>query len=423
MDDACGSTSSLDCGTCTSNKRVRIVGRVGCVAICTSTGERCRRLSLDIKEVDMCLQHCVMRADRMSSEQRTSLLSFITAGSMTDTKKQEYELMIRARSLPSDIRKTLVGSYLIGRDVTLRKAMGRLDIAFNSIESIELLRNVYRLDTNITLLRDTMSIDAITQLDPSVPYHIWCTDAALTTDLVGMGHLTNVTVLCTTKGVFTGESFSFCHELQKIHFVLPFVTHMGDRWMDRCWMLTEVSFDLPNMKEVGDYWMSNTKIKTISFEGLPRLVSIRDHWLSDAIELEDIDFTGLGNLVSVGSSWLYGCHALESPRFYGLHRLESVGDNWMKRCVRLFGPDFHGLDALKTVGEDWMARCGHSLAYYPPDLSGMENMISIGINFMDDRPDRNHRRRKHNAFPKLESKIYVFDSDFKRTAYGGFVAR
>jgi len=98
--DPCVSTSFLDCGTCTSNRLIKIDGRSRCNTLCASTGERCRRLSLDITDFSMCLQHCVMKADQLTRKQHKALLSFIATGSMTNARKREYAMMIRGRSLP-----------------------------------------------------------------------------------------------------------------------------------------------------------------------------------------------------------------------------------------------------------------------------------------------------------------------------------
>jgi hypothetical protein len=397
--DACSPTSSLDCGSCTATKRFRIEGRSRCVSMCTSTTQQCRRLSLNIKEVDMCLQHCVMKADRLSAEQRSALLLFINTSLMHDDKKREYELMVRGRALPTDVRKYM-RSFVDDLDKVLHRKMLKSNIAANSIESIELLRTVYKLDTDIHLLRDTMPLSDAENLDPTIPYHIWCTDVKKTTELVNAGELTNVTIISTDKGQISTGLCSFCTELQKVHFILPFVTHIGDNWVQMCWSLTHVSFDLANLREVGNHWLSGSGahggIQPIRFIGLPRLSSVKDSWMRSS-RVIDLDFTGMGELVSVGHNWLSGSLPLQAPRFYGLKTLESVGDYWMDNCRNLTKPDFQGLGALKTVGVFWMSSC----TKLPDDidLSGMENVISIGGEFMNHRSRRRGPRLTY--FPKL----------------------
>ena len=146
MTDACNSTSSVDCGKCKVYKRTRIEGRNRCISTCTGTDMLCKRLSLDVDELDMCLQHCLVNVNNLVPKQHNALLSFISKGSMTDERKREYEMMIRGRLLPLDLQE-YVHSFAVDFSEILRSAMARSSSPADSRESIDLVRTTYKLDT------------------------------------------------------------------------------------------------------------------------------------------------------------------------------------------------------------------------------------------------------------------------------------
>ena len=301
--DACVSTSSLDCGTCTSNKRVNIGGRSRCISMCTSTSERCRRLSIDVVEVDMCLQHSVMKVDQLTQRQVQALLTFIKkrTGSMTVDQKKEYVMMTRGRALPKSLRNH-VASFVMGLDDKLRSEMIRLDIRANSIESITLLRRIYKLDTSIPILKDVLSLtDNYASLDPTLPYHIWCSCPKRTTRLIRTRHLTNVTILSTAKGEFGGPLLKNCWIVEKVHFIMPFVTRLDDEWMFD-WgggdhhHQREFVFDLPNLqRHFSHMWFVEGGVRTVTFDGRTRPSFLGNRWIKRC-GLYDVDFRGLKNL-------------------------------------------------------------------------------------------------------------------------------
>ena len=114
--DACLSISSLDCGKCTTFKRVKIDGRARCRCVCSTNGHQCRRM--EIEGVGMCLQHGVMMKNRLLCE--------------------------------------IVESFVFPLDMVLKDNINQSNISFDSVEAIELLRKVYAMDTTIPLLRDIM---------------------------------------------------------------------------------------------------------------------------------------------------------------------------------------------------------------------------------------------------------------------------
>jgi hypothetical protein len=386
MEPACSPTSPLDCRLCLSDKRVKIDGRDRCTATCTGTGTQCKRLSLNIHLFNECLQHGVMNAEQLTSAQRKALLSFIADSSLTDDRKREYGLMLRGRSLPADLRHHL-RPFVLSQDDQLRRAIHASRSGFDSIEAIELLRDIYKLDPTISLLRDTVDPEDtepdtepdsdipssarvlrwkhIRLLDPTLPYYIWCTDTERTTDLIRRGHFTNVVVVSTIQGhsycirSYSDQGFlTDCPMLQKVHFIFPFVTHIGSHWVSKCESLKHVSFDLPNLTAVGARWLWSSKsLQSVTFAGLPRLSSVKGFWMCFCTRLTYVDFTGLRNLVSVGDNWLSFNNSMVAPRFFGLERLETIGYNWMAYCGTLATPEFRGLDSLKVVKHDWMRQC------------------------------------------------------------------
>ena len=212
-------------------------------------------------------------------------------------------------------------------------------------------------------MEDTISLGDIERLglDPSLPYHIWCTDVEKTTELISVARLQNVTILSTSQGLLDSSSgfITNCGELKKIHFILPFVTAIGDSWLFFCRNLKEVSFDLANLENVGSRWLSWSgcdNMDTIKFDGLPRLIDVKDYWMRYCM-VSDVDFVGLRNLKGVGDDWLALSPNLTMPQFDGLKDLESVGDRWMYSCKNLTAPNFRGVDSLKHVGEDLMEKC------------------------------------------------------------------
>jgi hypothetical protein len=389
MTDVCSSTSELDCGQCTSDKLVRILGRTRCVATCSGTGVRCKRLSLHTDDLDKCLQHSVMNVDTLSPAERKTLRLFVYNSDLTDARKREYTLMIAGRLLPTVIVDQ-VKSFFVPRDGQLRKAIEDSDFGYNTLESIELLRRVYALDKDIPLLIDTMRTNDIHRLDldPNLQYHIWHTSDRRTNRLIDVAKLTNIVILSTRQGDTRGRtdirgdrgptglvnSYT-CDTLLRVHYILPFVTHIGNNWTSSCYYLTHVTFDLANLREVGISWLSNLhSLTSINFKGLPRLEHVGADWMQSSQRLYQVEFAGLHNLVSVGKNWLMDT-AVVSPRFGDLKKLELVDPGWMACCIHLVAPDFRGLDMLTTVGERSMVGCGRGLE--TPDLSVIPNLADL----------------------------------------------
>ena len=123
-------------------------------------------------------------------------------------------------------------------------------------------------------------------------------------------------------GIFWGFE-----NLQSVKFLLPWVTHVGDRWLWGC-----------------------RRLENPSFIGLSSLETVGSRWMYACSSLKNPSFIGLSSLKYVGNDWMSWCTALENPSFIGMSSLETVGSGWMSNCVALADITFGGLSSLEKVG-------------------------------------------------------------------------
>lgn len=290
---ACASTSDADCGSCYTNQRRKVEGRSRCVAMCTSKGlpEQCKRLSLDDNELDMCLQHNISQVEQLTRRQLEALFTFVDTKISSDRRVQIKD-NIRTRLLPPSLRD-IVTSYVLSRDDQFTGEILRRGGNLNTIESIEVMRNIYKLDTTVTLLKDT---DRNKNLDPTLQYHIWCTDVKKTNLLIRRRKLTDVTILSLFNGSFNGTIGDRCKTLENIRFVMPWVTEVEGVWLKGCVAIKNVLFDTPRLEPIHYNWFSDIGgAKTVTFDGVPQESHKLERWIK-TYGVVSVDFGGLKKL-------------------------------------------------------------------------------------------------------------------------------
>ena len=406
VEDSCEPMSHSDCKDCTA------VTTSQCKQQCTATGERCRRRVIDPGTVPYCMQHIsilAVRPDRWPATELDALRKafvyvrdrVIPTSRYTEESKDKRRAMFdkavdKLSSMCTVSSRLFGGSEDIVTHITpFFTFPERIDrsptITDRDSESV-LDKILQRYDAGAPTVRhlqeshrwiDDRHFSEEQKYDASKTYFIHCHDIGHTEHIVEKFELQHVVLIGTFERWIRhdvedkDDIFSRFENLQSVKFLLPWVTHVGDRWLWSCRRLENPSFiGLSSLETVGSRWMSCCPtLKNPSFTGLSGLLKVGTMWMSWCIALENPSFTGLSSLLEVGHDWMSCCNALVNPSFNGLSRLETVGNGWMTNCRTLVNPSFIGLSRLETVGNYWMTECD---TLTNPSFIGLSSLEKVG---------------------------------------------
>ena len=412
VEDSCEPMSHSDCQDCTA------VTTSQCKQQCTATGERCKRRSIHPGTVPYCMQHIsilAVRPDRWPATELAALRrAFVyvrdhvirTSRYTTDSKNQRHIMFNKAVDKLSSM--CTVSARLFG---------GSEDIVthttpfFTFPERIDRSLTITDRDSEIVLDKILQHYDAGAptvrhlqeshrwiddrhhteeqKYDASKTYFIHCHDIGHTEHIVKKFELQHVVLIGTfERWIRNGaedkhDIFMRVSNLQSIKFLLPWVTHVGHKWMYACRRLENPSFiGMSSLLEVGRHWMNYCRtLEAPSFTGLSGLLEVGSYWMAYCSALENPSFTGLSSLKNVNNGWMSQCNALENPRFTGLSSLRGVGSDWMSSCATLKNPSFVGLLRLKSVHSEWLSNC---CALENPSFAGLSSLKTVGRAWMSE---------------------------------------